>query len=243
MIEPIEVAVNPTLPVTTPARRVQRSLKSRILHSMVSRLFSSHGYQLKQTWWNHTWNRKLQPESFEEAIPTELREAVMNKWIAPGSKILDIGCGGGELSVWLATQGFIAHGIDFSDTAIIKAREWFASEIKQHPLTFDVVDICKPAGLNKKFNLILDKGCFHGIPQNLRKLYIQSLVKLCEPGAQFMMFIRLDKDVRTTQSLIAHHFCPFFDIESFQETEMRRVAGALSIVMLPSLTVKMRRRT
>ena len=242
MIEPIEGAVNSAQPVPSPARRVQRSLKGRILHSIVSRLFSSRGYQMKQNWWNNAWNRKLQPEAFDEAIPADLKEAVMNGWISPGSKILDIGCGGGELSAWLATQGFVAEGIDFSETAIIKAREWFDSEMNQYPLTFDVVDICKPAGLNEKFNLILDKGCFHGIPQNFRKLYIQNLVQFCEPGAQFMMFIRLDEDVRKTQSLIAHHFSAFFEIESFQETEMRRVAGALDISMLPSLTVKMRRR-
>lgn len=229
---------------TRPPQRVQRSLKGRILHGMMRRLFSSRGYRFKLNWWNSTWQAKTDPEPFADAVPSALRKAVKEGWPDPTARVLDIGCGGGELSAWMANEGFNVKGMDYSEAAILKAREWFSEECANQRLSYEVVDICKPlkAPVTETFGLVLDKGCFHGIPQNFRKQYVQNLVSLSEPGSRFIMFIRLDENAIKTQSMIAHYFSPWFDIESFDEDTIRRVAGKLDITTLPSLTVKMRRR-
>lgn len=45
----------------------------------------------------------------------------------PPGRALDLGCGEGRNAVWLATQGWIVTGVDFSDVGIDKARR-LASE-------------------------------------------------------------------------------------------------------------------
>ena len=229
---------------TAQPQRVRRSLKGRILHGLMSRLFSSRAYRIKQNWWNSAWQDKSQPESFAEAIPDALKTAVWERWAEPTAKVLDIGCGGGELSAWLDGEGYCVKGVDYSEAAIDKAREWFSQECASLPLNFEVLDICKPLKMpvTETYGLILDKGCFHGIPQNFRRQYVENLVALSEPGTRFIMFIRLDENKAKTQSMIAHYFSPWFDIESFEEDTIRRVAGKLDITVLPSLTLKMRRR-
>ena len=41
----------------------------------------------------------------------------------PSCKALDIGCGTGDNSIWLAQQGFSVTGTDVADVALTKARE------------------------------------------------------------------------------------------------------------------------
>lgn len=242
MTEPTSTAALRGTPAAN--QRVQRSLKGRILHGLMSKLFSSRAYRFKQNWWNSSWHAKAEPEPFAEAVPDALKTAVWEGWADLNAKVLDIGCGGGELSAWMAKEGYSVKGMDYSEAAITKAREWFSQECSTRSLTYEVVDICKPlkAPVTETYGLIMDKGCFHGIPQNFRKQYVQNLVSLSEPGSRFIMFIRLDENAAKTQSMIAHYFSPWFDIESFEEDTIRRVAGKLDITVLPSLTVKMRRR-
>ena len=106
------------------------------------------------------------PLDFETAVPEDLKAALEEGWIKPGSKVMDIGCGGGELSAWLSEQGHTVLGTDFSTAAIEKARSWFGD--KYQNLSYEVVDICKDATSIGKFDVLLDKGCFHGIPDKFR---------------------------------------------------------------------------
>jgi cyclopropane fatty-acyl-phospholipid synthase-like methyltransferase len=58
--------------------------------------------------------------------PKLLVEAVQSKKLSPG-KVVDLGCGTGNYSVWLAEQGFDVTGIDISPEAVKHARELAAS--------------------------------------------------------------------------------------------------------------------
>jgi SAM-dependent methyltransferase len=73
--------------------------------------------------------------------------------LAPG-RALDLACGEGRNAVWLATQGWVVTGVDFSRTGLDKARhlarqrhvtaEWILADVttyRQPPAAFDLVTI------------------------------------------------------------------------------------------------------
>ncbi len=82
--------------------------------------------------------------------------------INPG-KVLDIGCGTGSNSVWLAGKGFDVSGIDLSDTAIHQAQEK-ASEAGVS-CAFQSGDFLTDHIAGAPFSLVVDRGCLHSIPE------------------------------------------------------------------------------
>ena len=228
-------------PVDVAQRRVSRSIKTKFFLNMFNRWFPSLLYKKKLTRWNHTWSNTKKAIDFDAAIPNDLRTALQDGWIKPGSKVLDIGCGGGELSAWLAEQGHTVLGVDYSQAAIEKARSWFGDN-NEH-LSFDVVDICNETPSIGDFDVLLDKGCFHGIPDKFRKAYVENIVKCSAPTSRLIMFIRLDEVESKIQSLVDQHFSPYFEIVDVSHTDLMRVAGSLTHKILPALTIRMIKKT
>ncbi len=74
--------------------------------------------------------------------------------------VLDLGCGTGINSIWLAKHDFKVTGLDLSPTAIAKAKERASSE----HLDIDfLADDFLQAELAGDFDLVFDRGCFHCI--------------------------------------------------------------------------------
>jgi methyl halide transferase len=74
-------------------------------------------------------------------------------------KTLDIGCGTGDNSIWLAQQNFQVVGTDTSEIAIEKAREKaLRANLK---CTFILVDFLKNKIEGAPFGFAFDRGCFH----------------------------------------------------------------------------------
>jgi SAM-dependent methyltransferase len=74
-------------------------------------------------------------------------------------KALDIGCGTGDNSIWLAQNGFQVTGTDVSEIAIEKAIEK-ASEAKVK-CDFLVIDFLEDRLEESPFDFAFDRGCFH----------------------------------------------------------------------------------
>jgi len=81
----------------------------------------------------------------------------------PVNPILDIGCGSGDLAIYLAQLGHQVVGIDFVESAITNAQNKTASLPPQTTklLDFQVADALKPSLLQKKFGAIVDSGFYH----------------------------------------------------------------------------------
>ncbi|MFZ4856272.1 MAG: class I SAM-dependent methyltransferase [Desulfuromonadaceae bacterium] len=72
------------------------------------------------------WNARYQSEdSFlgERPSPFLTREIERIKFIVPGSKALDIACGEGRNSLFLAQHGFSVTGLDISDAGVEKGKQ------------------------------------------------------------------------------------------------------------------------
>tara|TARA_R100001530_G_scaffold84874_1_gene59146 strand:- start:50 stop:676 length:627 start_codon:yes stop_codon:yes gene_type:complete len=81
---------------------------------------------------------------------------ILNMYRINSGTVLDIGCGTGSLCIELSKHKFKVTGVDISSTAIQLAKNKSDSQ----KVNFKVGDIFKKP-LNKKFDLVVDTGCFH----------------------------------------------------------------------------------
>jgi SAM-dependent methyltransferase len=107
-----------------------------------------------------------------------------------GPKVLDLGCGTGELAVILATRGYHVTGIDISPVAIAKARSKAAGLTAR----FDVQDATKLDLPNAPFDTIIDCGLLHNLHRHGGlDDYLAQLPALAEPGA-FLYVLAISAD-------------------------------------------------
>ena len=74
-------------------------------------------------------------------------------------KVLDVGCGTGDNSIWLAQNRFQVIGTDISDIAIEKAKEKASkANVK---CNFMLIDFLKNKIEGAPFGFVFDRGCLH----------------------------------------------------------------------------------
>lgn len=94
--------------------------------------------------------------------PQPAMAALLEKY-PPADPILDIGCGSGDLAIYLAQLGHQVVGIDFVEAAIKGAQHKVDSlphETAQR-LQFRVADALHPSLLHQKFGAVVDSGFYH----------------------------------------------------------------------------------
>jgi 2-polyprenyl-3-methyl-5-hydroxy-6-metoxy-1,4-benzoquinol methylase len=89
-------------------------------------------------------------------------------------KALDLGCGTGAFSIYLAKQGYEVTGLDFIPKALEMAAKRVQAEcMKINWVMADVLN-WNAAG---QFDLILDSGCLHTITSRNMTRYKQQLLE------------------------------------------------------------------
>jgi SAM-dependent methyltransferase len=100
---------------------------------------------------------------------------------------LDVGCGTGDSSVYLAQHGWHVTGVDFVPKALEKARaKARAAGVPVDFIHADVTHLSR-AGVDTKFQLIVDNGCLHGMSGGDRDLYVQEITAAAARGARLMI--------------------------------------------------------
>ena len=191
-----------------------------MLGKIVRRIFGDGGSKQRQGRWNSKWSRDgFEPEWALDDVPDSIETAVGEGLIEPGAAVLDIGCGAGTTAQWLARRGFEVLGVDFSQAAIQRARKAHADVAG---LSFDVVDVTQIGGLEGQFDLLLDRGCLHGIPKGkAQKAYAQNVTHWTKPGALFLLMSRCrDVSVDQLAEEMARLFGASFDLVSAKPCSM-----------------------
>ncbi|NNE56732.1 MAG: methyltransferase domain-containing protein [Hellea sp.] len=122
-----------------------------------------------------------------QEIPPLVTELLNTGKLTSQDRLLDIGCGSGELALGLARAGIEIVGVDFSDTAILKAREagHYFPDLR---LKFQVGDFCDPNFRLGKFSWLIDRGCLHVIPDDQKQAYFNNAARGLSANGSFLIF-------------------------------------------------------
>lgn len=107
----------------------------------------------------------------------------------PTDPVLDVGCGSGDLAMYLAQLGHRVLGIDFVEAAIEKARGKTASLLPEvaRLIDFQVADALQPSLLRQKFGSIVDSGFYHLFELNQSEPFIDELARVLLPGGRYYL--------------------------------------------------------
>jgi ubiquinone/menaquinone biosynthesis C-methylase UbiE len=120
----------------------------------------------------------------EPAIPA-FADAVQREVSRP--RVLDIGCGNGWVSLYLAARGIAGVGLDSSMTAIDEARRTAREQGLADLTQFDVGDGLALPYEDASFDAVFDRGFFHHVPEDEYQRYLSEVTRVMRPGGLFSL--------------------------------------------------------
>jgi SAM-dependent methyltransferase len=120
--------------------------------------------------------------------PPELVAVVEGDHALPAGKVLDLGCGTGTNSIYLAQHGWDVSAADYTARALERASEKAARAGVMVKFYRGDVTRLGDLLLRGPFDLLFDIGCFHGLTPQGRKAYAQGIASLSKPGALLLLY-------------------------------------------------------
>lgn len=167
----------------TPDRRQQEN---------VNAYFHSHSSYWKEIYAGDS----VQAEIFR------IRQAAVLDWVenlslAPGSRVLEIGCGAGFLTVALARRGLHVYAIDSTEAMVEQTRQHAEESGVSESLSLAVGDVCALTFEDSSFDLVIAVGVIPWLAQPQRAM--QEMARVTRPGGY--IFLTADNRYRLTYLL------------------------------------------
>ncbi len=102
----------------------------------------------------------------------------------PPGRAIDLGCGTGTNVITLARHGWQVIGVDFVPQAVRRARQKAQAAGVQAELRLG--DVTRLDDLAGPYDLALDIGCFHSLPN--KEDYLHQLERLLAPGGHWLLY-------------------------------------------------------
>lgn len=112
----------------------------------------------------------------------------------PGAtpRAIDLGCGEGAVSIYLAKQGFQTVGVDFSSAALRRARRTAAraglDSSRMHVVQGDLTQASIP-GVEGPFDLLVDNGTLDDLGTGDRRRAARLIDGLARPGSRLFLYV------------------------------------------------------
>ncbi|MBM3881052.1 MAG: class I SAM-dependent methyltransferase [Verrucomicrobia bacterium] len=167
--------------------------------------------------------------------PSSNLRAAIEGGVLPRGRAVELGCGTGVNAIYLGQQGFDVTAIDLAPTALGLAEEKARQAgVRVRWLLADVLAVPELA----PFDLIFDRGCYHGVRGANAAGYVATLRRLSQPGTRILILAgnaneeRQYGPPRVTEAQLRADFGDGFTFEWLRETRFDTAnpdqAGALA---------------
>jgi SAM-dependent methyltransferase/xanthosine utilization system XapX-like protein len=118
-----------------------------------------------------------------------LKDEIARRYVGQGSRVLEIGCGTGTLSVLMAGRGANVTGIDASPAMLAEAGEKVATQGLKERVTLELMDATligdrfPPAS----FDLIVSTLVFSELPPDVQRYVLEACAGLLAPGGRLLI--------------------------------------------------------
>ncbi len=120
-----------------------------------------------------------------EEPSSAMQRAMDAGWLAPGARVLEVGCGLGTNCEWLAANGFDVTGIDLSSTGIRKAQK----RLRKKNLAAKLYQRDFLQGLDEApFDLVIDRATLHSFPAgDIRSNFASNLARMVKDDGSLLL--------------------------------------------------------
>ncbi len=145
------------------------------------------------------------------------------------ARILDSGCGTGDLALWLAERGSVVTGVDFLEKPLAAARRKAAE--RGLAVNFLKMDAAAVGTLPERFDAVTDCGLFHVFDDAGRAAYVAALTALLEPGARVFLLCFADAEPgehgprRVSEAELRRAFSGGWQIERLEPSRFEVLPG------------------
>ena len=129
-------------------------------------------------------------------LPARLRALVEGPDSLPPGRAIDLGCGTGDTSIYLARHGWNVTALDFVEVALKRARAKAAAANASVNWIHGDVTRLTSYGIAPGVRLCVDSGCLHGLPDDARESYARELNAIAAPDATLLIAAFADKPDR-----------------------------------------------
>ena len=184
--------------------------------------------------WDAKYIRQSRGEPTGNAFMAEIEsldedfERALEDFNIHGETLLDIGTGVGWQAIQLARKGFRVTAVDVSRFCLAKARKNAAlSGVTIQFLTDDILR----TSLTETFDVLVDRGCFTGLPDDFLSEYASQISRLVSPDGYFLLKIAQEHESRLSH--LAEKFKIARQLESFYLGPENQRWGATFLLLRP----------
>lgn len=141
--------------------------------------------------WIYSVLYRLNKAPWDNGVRSLLVDLVESGRIKPEAdlSVLDLGCGTGSESMYLAGRGFDVVGVDFTPVAIDRARGSADRAGVADRCRFEVGDVTAPVpGVSGPFDVVLDFGALDDMVGAQRRGMVETIHHYTRPGSVFVLW-------------------------------------------------------
>jgi ubiquinone/menaquinone biosynthesis C-methylase UbiE len=164
----------------------------------------------------------LESLGWELGKPRPILVEFVEKGLVKKGKALDICCGAGTNTVYLAQKGFEVTGIDISSKAIEYAKK--KAQQASVKIDFKVQNFLELPFKDEEFDFVFDMGCFHHVEVEDRTKFIRGVHRVLKSGGVYMLTCFSYKNGSAWNHFTKQQLIDLFS-DYFEMSEIRHVSS------------------
>jgi ubiquinone/menaquinone biosynthesis C-methylase UbiE len=184
--------------------------------------------------WDNSYRSGDYKKHWHLSIPSQEIATFLAAINVKKSRALDLGCGAGVETMYLAENGLRASGIDISSKAIALAKA--SAEQRQLRIDFRTGTVLGLPYPDKTFSVLNDRGCLHNMELEEWRKYALEAARVAKPGALFLLRGASSREPHheftyLTQKRLEKYFRQYFTIGVPRHYMMISDAGTLQSIV------------